>query len=77
MMEADIIQTDVLKWTVHHRGGSRVKKNQNLLSGYVIRISNVRVMSPWLRFQAVVNLHWRDDAVSAWGRPVLLWQSEC
>lgn len=33
MMEADIIQIDVLKWTGHHRDGNRPKKQINLFSG--------------------------------------------
>lgn len=33
MMEAEIIQTDVLKWTGHHRGGNCLKKKMHLFLG--------------------------------------------
>lgn len=71
MMEADIIQTDVLRWTEHHRGRIRTKEKKNTF--ILTAISNIGMMSPWLRFKSVVTSCWRDDpVVVAWALPVLV-----
>lgn len=49
MMEADIIQIDVLKWTGHHRDGNKSfvsKETNKFVLGDVIIIFNIRMMSP-------------------------------